>query len=117
MKSLVCSGSALLALEALIENPEMGPEENPWVKKIYELMDSVDDYIDVPERETDKPFLMAVENVVSITGRGTVATGRVERGSIKVGEVVEIVGLKQTQKYNSSRARNVSKNFRGKCGG
>ena len=93
----ICSGSALLALEALIDNPQMEKNENPWVQKIYELMDFVDQYIPLPERETDKPFLMAVENVVSITGRGTVATGRVERGSLKVGETVEIVGLQNTQ--------------------
>ena len=93
----ICSGSALLALEALIENPQMEKGENPWVSKIYELMDLVDQYIPLPDRETDKPFLMAVENVVSITGRGTVATGRVERGVIKVGETVEIVGFQDTQ--------------------
>ena len=93
----VCSGSALLALEALMENPEAEQEDNEWVQKIYQLMDLVDEYIPVPDRETDKPFLMAVENVVSITGRGTVATGRVERGSLKVGEIVELIGLKETQ--------------------
>nr|WEM32138.1 Translation elongation factor Tu [Ostreobium sp. TRHA14-720] len=93
----ICSGSALLALEALIDSPEMNPDENPWVSKIYKLMDLVDEYIPVPERETDKPFLMAVENVVSITGRGTVATGRVERGCLKVGETIEIVGLQNTK--------------------
>jgi elongation factor Tu len=60
-------------------------------------MDSVDSYIPTPARETDKPFLLAVEDVLSITGRGTVATGRVERGSLKVGENVEIVGLKDTK--------------------
>ena len=93
----VCSGSALLALEALMENPEADQKGNEWVQKIYNLMDLVDEYIPIPDRETDKPFLMAVENVVSITGRGTVATGRVERGSLKVGELVELVGLKETQ--------------------
>lgn len=93
----ISSGSALLALEALIENPQIGEKENQWVKKIYDLMDSVDKYIPLPDRETDKPFLMAIENVVSITGRGTVATGRVERGSLSVGETVEIVGLQDTQ--------------------
>ena len=93
----ICSGSALLALEALIENPEKNQDENPWVSKIYKLMDLVDEYIPLPDRETDKPFLMAVENVVSITGRGTVATGRVERGCLKVGETVEIVGLQKTR--------------------
>lgn len=93
----ILSGSALLALEALIENPQINENENQWVKKIYDLMDSVDNYIPLPDRETDKPFLMAVENVVSITGRGTVATGRVERGSLAVGEIIEIVGLQETQ--------------------
>ena len=93
----VSSGSALLALEALIENPQIEENENNWVKRIYDLMDSVDKYIPLPDRETDKPFLMAVENVVSITGRGTVATGRVERGCLNVGEIVEIVGLQNTR--------------------
>nr|ARO74423.1 translation elongation factor Tu [Ostreobium sp. HV05007bc] len=94
----ICSGSALLALEALMDNPNTDQaKENSWITKIYKLMDLVDDYIPVPERETDKPFLMAVENVVSITGRGTVATGRVERGALKVGETIEIVGLKSTK--------------------
>lgn len=93
----VSSGSALLALEALIENPQIEENENNWVKKIYDLMDSVDKYIPLPDRETDKPFLMAVENVVSITGRGTVATGRLERGCLSVGETVEIVGLQNTR--------------------
>lgn len=94
----ICSGSALLALEALMENPDTDQaKNNSWVAKIYKLMDLVDEYIPVPERETDKPFLMAVENVVSITGRGTVATGRVERGALKVGETIEIVGLRGTQ--------------------
>lgn len=93
----ICSGSALLALEALIEAPKINHDENPWVSKIYKLMDLVDEYIPLPDRETNKPFLMAVENVVSITGRGTVATGRVERGYLKVGETVEIVGLQNTK--------------------
>lgn len=94
----ICSGSALLALESLMDSP--GAEEarkNPWINKIYKLMELVDEYIPVPERETDKPFLLAVENVVSITGRGTVVTGRVERGALKVGETIEIVGLRNTK--------------------
>ena len=62
-------------------------------KKILELMAAVDEYIPTPERDVDKPFMMPVEDVFSITGRGTVATGRVERGQVKVGDVVEIVGL------------------------
>jgi elongation factor Tu len=93
----VVSGSALLALEALTEKPNTSRGENKWVDKIFDLMDQVDEYVPTPERETDKPFLMAVEDVFSITGRGTVATGRVERGEVKVGETVEIVGLAATQ--------------------
>ena len=93
----VVSGSALLALEALTENPQVTRGQNKWVDKIFELMDQVDNYIPTPERDTDKSFLMAVEDVFSITGRGTVATGRVERGVVKVGESVELVGLKKTR--------------------
>lgn len=79
----VIKGSALKALQG----------EADWEAKIIELMAGVDAYIPTPERETDKPFLMPVEDVFSITGRGTVATGRVERGIVKVGDVVEIIGL------------------------
>ena len=93
----IVSGSALLALEALSENPQIKRGENKWVDKIYDLMDQVDKYIPTPERDTDKSFLMAVEDVFSITGRGTVATGRVERGSVKVGETIELVGLRNTK--------------------
>jgi len=93
----VVPGSALLALEALIENPKTQRGENKWVDKIYKLMDEVDSYIPTPERDTDKPFLMAVEDVFSITGRGTVATGRVERGTVKVGDNVELIGLRPTK--------------------
>nr|AYC63776.1 Translation elongation factor Tu [Dichotomosiphon tuberosus] len=91
------SGSALLALDALTKKPNTLKGENKWVDKIYDLIDQVDQYIPLPKRDIDKPFLMAIENVVSITGRGTVATGRVERGIIKIGESVEIVGLEQTK--------------------
>ncbi len=77
-------GSALKA----IEEPD-----SEWGDKIVELMEAVDDYIPAPERDTDKPFLMPVEDVFSITGRGTVATGRVERGVVKIGDNVEIVGM------------------------
>ena len=91
------AGSALLALEALTENPQIKRGENNWVDKIFHLMDQVDNYIPTPIRDTDKPFLMAIEDVFSITGRGTVATGRVERGCVKVGESVEIVGLQNTR--------------------
>lgn len=93
----ITSGSALLALEALMDNPDTSGTEDPWVKKIYDLMNEVDNYIPLPTRDTDKPFLMAIENVVSITGRGTVTTGRVERGAVEVGDNIEIVGLKETR--------------------
>jgi elongation factor Tu len=93
----IVSGSALLALEALSENPSTKKGDNKWVDKILDLMEQVDGYIPTPERQTEKPFLMAVEDVFSITGRGTVATGRVERGAVKIGETIEIVGLKDTQ--------------------
>ena len=92
------SGSALLALEALVENPKIKQGDNKWVDKIYQLLDQVDNAIPTPERDVDKSFLMAVEDVFSITGRGTVATGRVERGSLKIGDPLEIVGLDKTQK-------------------
>jgi elongation factor Tu len=93
----VIAGSALLALEALTETPTMAAGDNKWVDKIFALMDAVDEYIPTPERETDKAFLMAIEDVFSITGRGTVATGRVERGVVKVGDTVEVVGLTDTR--------------------
>jgi elongation factor Tu len=90
------SGSALLALQAV----EGGPKErgaDKWVDLIYDLMDAVDNYIPTPERDTEKTFLMAIEDVFSITGRGTVATGRIERGMVSVGDAVELVGLKDTK--------------------
>ena len=83
----VIAGSALKALEG---DPE-------YEKKILELMDAVDEYVPTPTRDTDKPFLMPVEDVMTITGRGTVATGRVERGSLNQGDTVEIVGIKDTK--------------------
>ena len=92
----IVSGSALNAVNALTENPNIAKGENEWVDKILDLMEQVDSYIPTPEREVDKPFLMAVEDVFSITGRGTVATGRIERGLVKVGETIEIVGIKDT---------------------
>ncbi|TDE84575.1 GTP-binding protein, partial [Deinococcus sp. S9] len=94
----VIKGSALQALEALQQNPKTARGENPWVDKIWELLDAIDAYIPTPERATDKTFLMPVEDVFTITGRGTVATGRVERGVCKVGDEVEIVGLRDTKK-------------------
>ncbi len=93
----IVKGSALKALEKMTANPKTQRGEDPWVDKIYELMDAVDSYIPTPERDVDKPFLMAVEDVFSITGRGTVATGRIERGKVKVGETVELVGLGDTR--------------------
>lgn len=82
-KTPVIRGSALGALN----------KEPKWVEKIWELMDACDTWIPLPKRDVDKPFLMPVEDVFSITGRGTVATGRIEQGVIKVGEAVEIIGL------------------------
>jgi len=86
-------GSALNAIECASEDPE-----HDDYKPIMELMSSVDDYIPNPERDLDKPFLMSVEDVFSISGRGTVATGRIERGLVKVGEEIEICGIRATQK-------------------
>jgi len=91
-------GSALKALEAVQANPKVKRGEDKWVDKIWELMDAVDTYIPTPEREVDLPFLMPVEDVFSITGRGTVATGRIERGKVKVGEEVELIGFGVTRK-------------------
>jgi len=93
----IVKGSGLQALEAMTKNPKIQRGENEWVDKIYDLMDAVDSYIPTPERDIDKPFLMAVEDVFSITGRGTVATGRIERGKVKVGDNVELVGLRNTK--------------------
>jgi elongation factor Tu len=93
----ICPGSALQAIETIVSNPAIKRGDNPWVDKIFALMDAVDEYIPTPVRDTEKTFLMAIEDVFSITGRGTVATGRIERGSVKVGENVEIVGIGTTQ--------------------
>lgn len=90
------SGSALLALQA-VENGPKERGEDKWVDLIYDLMDAVDRYVPTPERDNEKTFLMAVEDVFSITGRGTVATGRIERGIVSVGDSVELVGLKDTK--------------------
>ncbi len=87
----IIRGSALKALES-------GDPESPDTKCVFDLMDAIDSYIPVPERDVDRPFLMPVEDVFSISGRGTVATGRVERGRVKVGEEVEIVGISETRK-------------------
>ena len=83
----IIRGSALKALEG----------DPKWVPAIHELMDAVDNYIPTPTRDTDKPFLMPVEDVFTITGRGTVATGRVERGQLKLNDPIEIVGIHETQ--------------------
>jgi elongation factor Tu len=93
----IVAGSALQAIEAISANPAIKKGDDKWVDKIYALMDAVDSYIPTPIRDIDKTFLMAVEDVFSITGRGTVATGRIERGIVKVGETVELVGLGTTK--------------------
>ena len=90
----IIRGSALLAMQALLD----GRVDDPATKCIQELLDAVDSYIPAPERDTDKPFLMPVEDVFTITGRGTVATGRVERGQIKIQDKAEIVGLSTEKK-------------------
>ena len=86
----IIKGSALKAMEC-----GCGARDEEWCSKIWELMDAVDSYIPLPERATDKPFLMPIEDVFTITGRGTVTTGRVERGTVKVGDEVEIVGMRE----------------------
>ena len=88
----VISGSGLKVLEC------GGCGQCEWCERMQQLLDAVDSYIPTPQREVDKPFLMPVEDVFTITGRGTVATGRVERGTIKVGDEVEIVGIRETRK-------------------
>ena len=86
----VIKGSALKALEC-----GCGTRDEEWCKNIWDLMDAVDSYIPLPERPVDKPFLMPIEDVFTITGRGTVTTGRVERGQVKIGDEVEIVGMRE----------------------
>ena len=93
----VVAGSALKALEYIQAGNKAVRGEDEWVDKILDLMDAVDEAIPQPEREIDKPFLMAIEDVFSITGRGTVATGRIERGKVKVGETVQVVGIRDTR--------------------
>ena len=95
--SLSIQGSALKALEG----------DAAWEPKIDELMQAVDDYIPTPAREMDKPFLMPVEDIFTIQGRGTVATGRIERGQINVNEPVEIVGIKRHQQLGRDGRRDV----------
>jgi elongation factor Tu len=91
------SGSALMAFEAVTATPTLKEGDNPWVDKIFKLMQSVDEYIPTPDRAVDQPFLMAIEDVFSITGRGTVSTGRIERGTVNLGDSVELIGLAETK--------------------
>lgn len=91
-------GSARSALEKMGAAPTTKKGEDQWVDKIYDLMDAVDSFIPVPERPLDQPFLMPIEDVFSISGRGTVVTGRIERGRVHTGDEVEIVGMADTRK-------------------
>ncbi len=100
----IIRGSALKALEAKDLNDE-------WVKKILELVNALDTYIPIPVRDTSKPFLMPVEDIFSIEGRGTVVTGKIERGVVKVGEEIEIVGIKPTQKSTVTGIEMFNKNL------
>ncbi|MFA6520022.1 MAG: elongation factor Tu [Candidatus Paceibacterota bacterium] len=100
----VIRGSALKALEAKSSDDE-------WAKKVMELVNALDTYIPVPERDVTKPFLMPVEDIFSIEGRGTVVTGKIERGVVKVGEDVEIVGIKPTQKSTVTGIEMFNKNL------
>jgi elongation factor Tu len=100
----VIRGSALKALEAKSLDDE-------WAKKVLELVDALDTYIPIPERDVKKPFLMPVEDIFSIEGRGTVVTGKIERGIVKVGEEVEIVGIKPTQKTTVTGIEMFNKNL------
>ncbi len=101
----VIRGSGLKGLEAT-------SIDDPWAQKVLELTNALDTYIPVPERETDKPFLMPVEDIFSIEGRGTVVTGRIERGIIKLGEEIEIVGMKDTQKTTVTGIEMFNKNLK-----
>jgi elongation factor Tu len=100
----VIRGSALKALEAT-------SLDDPWAQKVLELTNALDTYIPIPERDIKKPFLMPVEDIFSIEGRGTVVTGKIERGVIKVGEEVEIVGIKPTQKTTVTGIEMFNKNL------
>ena len=91
----VIRGSALKALEG----------DKEWQDKVWELMDAVDSYIPTPERDVDKPFLMAVEDTMTITGRGTVATGRVDRGVLHVNDPLEIVGIRRPRTRSAPASR------------
>ena len=100
----VIRGSGLKALEASSMDDE-------WAKKVMELADALDEYIPVPVREMDKPFLMPIEDIFSIEGRGAVVTGRIERGVVKVGEEIEIVGIKETTKTTVTGIEMFNKNL------
>jgi len=104
-KAPVIRGSALKALES-------GSNDDEWAKKIMELVNALDTYIPVPERDVTKPFLMPIEDIFSIEGRGTVVTGKIERGIVKVGEDVEIVGIKDTQKTTVTGIEMFNKNLK-----
>jgi len=86
-----------MAFDAVAKNPTVKEGEDSWVDGIFKLMKTVDEYIPTPERAMDQPFLMAIEDVFSITGRGTVSTGRIERGSVNIGDTVEMIGLEETK--------------------
>jgi len=95
--AIIVTGSALKALEAVQQNPKIKKGENIWVDKIFDLMDKIDGSIIAPDRKKEDPFLMPIEDVFSIPGRGTVATGRIERGLISIGSTVELVGITTTK--------------------
>ncbi|KAI8018782.1 hypothetical protein LOK49_LG04G03601 [Camellia lanceoleosa] len=101
----IVSGSALLALDALMVNPNIKRGENQWVDRIYDLIDLVDSYIPIFQRQKDLSFLSAIEDVFSITRCRIVATGRVERGRIKVGDNAVIVGLRETRTTTVTRVK------------
>ena len=104
-KCPVIRGSGLKALEAT-------SNDDPWAAKVLELVNALDTYIPLPERDTDKPFLMPIEDIFSIEGRGTVVTGRIERGVVKVGEDIEIVGIKDTAKTTVTGIEMFNKNLK-----
>jgi len=106
-KTPIIRGSALKAMEAGVDPASTADDER--LKPIYDLMDAVDSYIPVPTRDVDKKFLMPVEDVFSITGRGTVATGRIERGKVRVGQEVELIGLGAKQKTTVTGAEMFNK--------
>ncbi len=104
-KCPVIRGSGLKALEA-------ASNDDPWAQKVLELVNALDTYIPLPERDVEKPFLMPIEDIFSIEGRGTVVTGRIERGVVKVGEDIEIVGIKDTAKTTVTGIEMFNKNLK-----